>query len=69
MAWTEADLEALETSIKSGVRSVEYADATITYHSLDEMLRLREVMKQSVQATPGTPSSKVRSTYAKFTKD
>lgn len=66
MAWTTSDVEALEAAIKSGVRTVSYADRTVTYHSLDEMLRLRSVMKNDVAANAG--SAGVSSTLAKFTK-
>jgi len=54
MAWTSTDLEALETAIKAGVRSVQYGDRSVTYHSLDEMLRLRHAMRTDVNATAGT---------------
>ena len=56
MAWTQADLDALEASIKGGVRTVSYADRSVTYHSLNEMLKLRMVMQESVSAaTAPTP--------------
>lgn len=67
MAWTSADLTALETAIKSGVRHVQYADRSVTYHSLDEMMRLREAMKNDVASTAG--SARTSCTLAKFSKD
>lgn len=65
MAWTQTDLDALETAIKAGVRNVQFRDRSVTYHSLDEMLRLRDAMKQTISTAAGT----IRSTYGSFTKD
>lgn len=64
MAWTQSDLDALETALKTGIRSVTYADRTVVYQTLTEMLQLRDAMKQSVAATAGTTFS----TYASFSK-
>lgn len=60
MAWTTSDLDALETAIKAGVRSVQYGDRSVTYHSLDEMLRLRSAMTAAVNVAAGT----ARTAYA-----
>jgi thiamine monophosphate synthase len=65
MAWTQTDLDALETAIKAGVRSVQYRDRSETYHSLTEMLQLRDAMKQTISTAAGT----TRSTYGSFSKD
>ncbi len=65
MAWVQADLDALEKAIKAGVRSVSYGGDSVTYHSLDEMLRLRDAMRQSINVAAGTST---RCTYAKFSK-
>lgn len=50
--WTQADVTALSNAIKSGVRSVDYADRRVTYHSLDEMMQLLDRMVRYV-ATRG----------------
>jgi len=65
MAWTQTDLDALEIAIKYGVRTVQYRDRTFTYYSLDEMLKLRDAMKQTISTAAGT----TRSTYGSFSKD
>ena len=65
MAWTQTDLDALETAIKAGVRTVQYGDRSISYHSLEEMLKLRDVMKQAVNTAAGTTT---RCTYAMYQK-
>jgi thiamine monophosphate synthase len=66
MAWTESDLDALEAAIKQGVREVQYRDRRVTYHSLDEMLKLRQLMRDEV--TGGTELGNVRTTLASFSK-
>lgn len=50
MAWTAAQIAALEAAIATGALTVRYADRTVTYRSLDEMLRLLEDMKDEVLA-------------------
>jgi hypothetical protein len=66
MAWTQTDIDALETAIKAGVRTVSYSDGrSVTYYSLDEMLRLRDAMKQVTNSTAGHTT---RCTYAQFGK-
>lgn len=51
--WTTADIAALEAAIKRGVKSVTYASGTVTYHSLDEMLRLLDRMRNEVAGASG----------------
>jgi len=56
MAWTQADLDALDAAMKGGELTVRYGDRSITYRDLDEMLRLRALMKQEVaEETTGIP--------------
>ena len=64
MAWESSDITALETAIKSNVRSVQYADRSVTYHSMDEMLKLLDKMKRAVNVSTAPTSC----TYAKFQK-
>ena len=52
MAWSESDITALETAIKQGTVRVKFADREITYRSLDEMIRLRDLMISSVRGKP-----------------
>lgn len=44
MSWTTADLEALNKSIAMGATSVRYADRTVQYRSLEEMMKIRRLM-------------------------
>lgn len=63
MAFTLEQLTALEAAIAQGTKSVTYADKTVTYHSLDEMMRLRKAMQQDLAA------GKKSRTKAVFNKD
>lgn len=48
MAWTQNDVDVLDNAIKKGIRTVSYPTGSVTYHSLAEMLQLREAMKAEV---------------------
>ena len=62
MAWTQADLDALNESIADGALVVSYQDKTTRYRSLDEMLRLREMMQGEIKKTAG----QVKTTRRRF---
>jgi len=47
-SWDVKDLAALEKAIAQGVQRVKYTDKEIEYRSLNEMLRLRDVIKRSL---------------------
>lgn len=66
MAWTNAQLTALETAISNGSLSVEYGDKKVVYRSLEEMLKLREIMKRELfgSATSGE-ASRVKMKFSK----
>ena len=40
------DLKELEIAIAKGVKTVKYTDKEVTYRSLDEMLRVRDIIKE-----------------------
>lgn len=66
MAFSQADLDALDNAIKQGVRIVEYGDKKVTYHSLDEMMRLRSTMQTEIANASGTQTSRAR--FGSFSK-
>lgn len=41
MAFTEADLAAINAAIVKGEKSVAFADRSVTYRDMDELLRAR----------------------------
>jgi hypothetical protein len=55
MAFTTADLEAVERAIASGSKEVSYRDRRVTYQSLADLLTLRSQM-QSELGTAATGS-------------
>ena len=65
MAWTQTDLDALNQSIANGVTSVRYADRSVQYRSLNEMLTLRALMIDEI-ALPSSLKNVMRSfSYSK----
>jgi len=43
--FTCEDLQAIENALAKGVKTVKYVDKEITYRSLDEMLKIRDLMR------------------------
>jgi hypothetical protein len=67
MAWSQADVDALDQALKAGAKRVRFSDQReVEYHSLDEMLKLREAMVAVVASSSG--SGRASSTLAQFTK-
>lgn len=68
MPFTQAQLDALDQFIATGQLAVQYADRSVTSRSLDEMLKLRELMVADIadaaapDATPRPRSWGVYST-------
>lgn len=59
MAWTTADLEALNKSIATGATSVRYQDRTVQYRSLEEMMKIRALMMDEL-GLPGSMKGEIR---------
>jgi hypothetical protein len=62
MAYTEAQLQALETALAKGERRVTFGDKTVEYRSVDELkAAIREVRRGLLQQAaetglwPGAP--------------
>lgn len=57
MAWTQADVDALKSAMKTGALSVSYAGPparSVTYRSLAEMQALLAQMQQEVSGATAT---------------
>lgn len=52
MAFTQADLDKLDRAIADGrgAQSISFADQTITFRTVDDMLKLRSLMKRQVDS-------------------
>lgn len=65
MAWTQDDLDNLNSAIGQGVTTVAYRDRTVTYRSLDEMLRLRSMMMAEQTSATNTTERVQRVSFDK----
>lgn len=55
MAWSQDDLDALNRAIAAGARRVKFSDGTeAEYHSMGDMLLLRQTMQGEIDAAAGT---------------
>lgn len=53
MAWTQTDIDRLKAAIAAGrgARTIQFADQLVTFHDIDDMLKLLAVMEQDVNAS------------------
>lgn len=63
MAWTTADLEAIEAAIASGEEEVRFSDRSVRYRSIADLLKARDVMKAAIDSASGS-SDRIRNSYA-----
>ena len=56
MAFTLAQLNNLESAIASGARSVSYEGKTTSFGTLDEMLRVRNIIMRALGLVGGSNS-------------
>ena len=47
-SFTQADLLAIEQAIAKGALKVKYEDKEVTYRDLDEMLKIRDLIKNAL---------------------
>lgn len=52
MAFTQADLDAINSAIASGARRVRFQTHEVEYQSIAEMLRARDVIKAELEVSP-----------------
>lgn len=53
MAFTLGQLEAIDEAITAGALSVSYNGKSVTYRSLDDMLRIRGIISRQLGLTSG----------------
>ncbi len=53
MAWSQTDIDALQKAIADGrgARSMAFGDQSVTFNSIDDMLKLLAVMQAQVSGT------------------
>lgn len=69
MAYSAAQLAALEAAIASGQLKVRYADQEVTYQSLEAMQSLRNAMLREINAASANPHKQPRHQLASFADD
>lgn len=57
MAFTQAQLDALEEAISAGATSVSYEGKTVSYRTLDDMLRLRTIIRKALGLSPASATT------------
>ena len=54
MAWTQADLDAVDAAIASGELSVAYADKRVLFRSMEELVQARGLIAGALNAVSTT---------------
>jgi hypothetical protein len=52
MAFTQTQLDAIEGGIAAGTTHVSYDGKSVEYRSLDEMLRIRDIIRRALGIIP-----------------
>ncbi len=54
MAFTQADVDALDRAIADGrgARSISFEGQSVTFNSISDMIKLRSIMKREVDSAP-----------------
>lgn len=60
MSFTHKHLAAVEAAIARGEKTVRYADRTVEYRTVDELLKAREEIRSSLISAAGPRSRVVR---------
>lgn len=55
MAFTQTDLDKIRAAIARGERSVTFADRTVIYRTLDELLQAEARIAAALATAPGRP--------------
>ena len=63
MAYTESDLTAIRRAIARGERSVQFADRTTTYRSMEELLQAEQRIAAALNSADTTRRSKQSLAY------
>lgn len=67
MAFTQEKLEALEDAIAQGATTVMWKGKSITYRSIDEMIRIRNMIKKELGIK--TKSARLYAEYGSGLRD
>jgi len=67
MAFTQTQLDAIESAIASGELKVVFDGREVMYRSIDDLLKARNTIKASLQAT-GVTAAIPRTSYASISR-
>lgn len=64
MAWTQADVDLLKAAIveRRGARTLTFSDQSVSFDSIDDMLKLLAVMQQEIATTAGRSRTRYAAT-------
>jgi hypothetical protein len=68
MAFSQTDLDAIESAIALGELTVEIDGKRVTYRSIDELVKARSIITSALQES-GTIPKKTRATYVARSRD
>jgi hypothetical protein len=69
MAFTVAQLNALEAAIGTGELTVSFEGRTVTYRSMSELMKARDTVRAELQASGALAADTTpRRSYARFDK-
>lgn len=54
MNFTQTQLDAIEAAIASGTTSVSYEGKSVTYRSMDDLLRARQIIRRALGLESGS---------------
>lgn len=54
MAYTQAQLDALQAAVAKGVKTVSYDGQSVTYQSISDMLALIDMIEKELGLKPAT---------------
>lgn len=63
---TQADLDNLNAALASGVRSATVGGQTVTYGTVDALIKARDYLAAQLAAADGTVPRRPRQTYAVY---
>lgn len=65
MAWTQAQLDAIDAAIAQGTRVVEYEGKRVEYLSLTEMITVRRLIRVELGLDKSGESTRIKTDFSK----
>lgn len=57
MGFSQVQLDAIEEGIASGATTVSYEGKSVTYRSIDDMLRIRAIIRRALGLDPAASAT------------